>query len=236
MRERPISVVPRPVLLLLALAFTLQLGWHLLHPAPVPRAEDLEPPPPLAALQVASFGEQIGLGKLLMLYVQAFDNQPGLQLPFAQLDYERLQAWLGSVLALDPRGQYPLLSASRLYADVADPAKKRQMLEFVYTRFFDDPARRWPSLAHAAIIAKHQLKDLPLARKYAQAIRERTQGMDVPAWASQMEIFILEDMNELDSAKILIGGLLQSGQIDDPNERRFLAERLKDMDRPRSEQ
>jgi hypothetical protein len=94
-----------------------------------------------------------------------------------------------------------------------------------------DPDRRWPWLANAALIAKHQLKDLPLARKYAQAIRLQATGQDVPDWAKQMEIFILQDMNELESAKVLIGGLLHSGQITDPNEIRFLQEKLDALER-----
>jgi hypothetical protein len=41
-----------------------------------------------------------------------------------------------------------------------------------------------------------------------------------------MEIFILEDMNELEAAKVVLGGLLASGRIRDPAEARFLKERL----------
>jgi hypothetical protein len=55
-------------------------------------------------------------------------------------------------------------------------------------------------------------------------------GPGVPLWARQMEIFILEDMNQLEAAKVLLGGLLQSGKIDDPAEARFLAQRLHELD------
>ena len=53
---------------------------------------------------------------------------------------------------------------------------------------------------------------------------------EVPLWARQMEIFILEDMDELEAARIMLGGLLASGQIRDPAEARFLAQRLKDLE------
>ena len=137
-----------------------------------------------------------------------------------------MQEWLGRILELDPPGQYPLLAASRLYGEVSGETRQRQVLEFIHQRFFDDPNNRWPWLAHAVIIAKNRLKDLPLARKYAQAIRLHATGSEVPNWAKQMGIFILEGMNELESAKILIGGLLQSGQITDSHEIRFLEEEL----------
>jgi len=131
---------------------------------------------------------------------------------------------------LDPRGQYPLLAASRLYAEVPVEEKQRRMLEFVYRQFFVDPNRRWPWLAHAAAIAKHRLKDLPLARQYAAAIQRHATADDVPLWAKQMEIFILEDMNELQTARIMIGGYIQSGKVKDPAELRFLDESLKRLE------
>jgi hypothetical protein len=44
-----------------------------------------------------------------------------------------------------------------------------------------------------------------------------------------MRIFILEDMGELDSATILLGGLLASGEINDAREIHFLTQRLGEM-------
>jgi hypothetical protein len=228
-RERPISSVPKAALLLLGLALCLQIGWHFGQPPLRAEAQDLTQPPSLSALRIASFGEPIALAKLLMLDLQAFDNQPGIQLPFRKLDYAKVEAWLARILELDPPAQYPLLMAGSVYGSYGDKARQRQMLEFVYQRFFDDPNRRWPWLAQAAITAKHGLKDLPLALKYARAIRLHATGPAVPHWTQQMEVFILEDMNELASAKTLLAGLLQSGQITDPHELNFLAERLKQM-------
>lgn len=230
MRERPIASVPKAALFLLALALCLQLAWHFMWPAKPPSAQDLPQAPSASALQLASVGEPIALAKMLMLYLQAFDSQPGLQLRYRQLDYGHVQNWLARMLALDPKGQYPLFAASQLYGGIPDQSRQRQMFDFVYQQFFIDPNHRWPWLARAAIVAKHGLKDLPLARKYAQAIRLHTTGSEVPSWAKQMEIFILEDMNELQSAKILLGGLVNSGQISDLHEMRFLKERLNAME------
>ena len=166
-----------------------------------------------------------------MLYVQAFDLGAGNALPYRRLDYGRLRAWLRAILDTDPRSTYPLFAAARVYAEVDDPARARVMLEFIHEAFLQDPNRRWPALAHAALLAKHRLKDLPLARRYAAELERRTTDPGVPLWAKQMEIFILEDMNELDAAKIMLGGLLASGRLQDPAERRFLKERLDALER-----
>jgi len=230
MAERPFTDVPKAVLVILAGALALQIALKLAHPVAPPAASDLHPPPSQSSLRLASLGDPIPLAKLLMLYLQSFDYQAVNRIPFQALDYDTVQQWLLRVLWLDPRGQYPLLAASRIYADVPNDAKARAMLEFVYQQFLLDPERRWPWLAHAAAIAKHHLKDLPLAKRYAAAIQEHARGPNVPLWAKQMEVFILEDMNELETARIMIGGFLSSGTIRDPAEIRFLDQRLRDIE------
>jgi len=231
MRERPLNHVPKAAMLLLALALAMQIAWSVSRPARQAVAEDLPPTPSLTALRFVSFGEPIALAKGLMLYLQAFDSQPGLTIPFSRLDYDRVEGWLARILQLDPPGQYPLFSASMFYAQGVDESRQRRMLEFIYRKFLDDPNRRWPWLAHAVIAAKHRLKDLPLARKYAQAIRVQAVANEVPYWAREMEIFILQDMNEIDSAKVLISGLLDSGRITDTHEIQFLEKRFKELER-----
>ena len=230
MSQRPITTVPVLVLALLALGLATQIGLKASAPPPRAAAEDLPPAPSIAALRLASFGDPVALAKALMLYLQAFDYQSGSKVPYRDLDYGRLEAWLARILELDPRGQYPLLAASRLYAEVPVEAKQRSMLEFVYRQFLLDPDRRWPWLAHATAVAKHRLHDLPLALRYARAIQRHAVPDNVPLWAKQMEIFILEDMNELETARLIIGGYVQSGTVKDPAELRFLEERLKQLE------
>jgi hypothetical protein len=211
--------VPRWVLALLGAALAAQIALQSSRGGGAMPA-DLPPAPGAAALRLAAFGEGEALARLTMLNLQSYPS----------VDYARLVDWLGAVLELDPRSQYALFAAARVYAENADPARSRRMLEFVHQQFLHDPNRRWPWLAHAALLAKHRLKDLPLARHYAQALERHTTARDVPLWARQMEIFILEDMNELEAARIMLGGLLQSGTISDPAELRFLKQRLEELE------
>ena len=228
--ERPVSSVPKLVLFLLILALLLQITWHASRPPLTAAAQALPSAPPIQTLQLLHFGDSIALGKIIMLWLQAFDYQPGISIPFKALDYSKLTGWLEKILWLDQRGQYPLFAASRLYSQVPDEAKKRQMLEFVYEQFFIDPNRRWPALAHAVYVAKHRLHDLPLALRYANALAKNVTVEGVPYWVKQMEIYVLEDLGEIESAKILIGGLLESGTIKDVNELMFLQQRLKSLE------
>jgi len=226
--ERPVASVPRPVLALLIVAFCLQVAWQWQLPKPVARAEALGDPPAPAALRVAALGEPIVLAQMTMLYLQAFDNQPGVSIPYQDLDYARVTAWLGAILELDLIGQYPLLMAAQVYGAVADEAKQRQMCAFVRKQFDRDPDHRWRWLAHCALMAKHRLNDQPLALSYAEAITAKARRAS--GWARQMRIFILADLGEIEAAKVLLGGLLESGEVTDPKEIHFLSERLKELE------
>ena len=222
--ERRLSAVPGFVLALLAATLAAQIAWQASRPPPQAHAEDLSAPAPQAVLKIASLGEPIALAQWLTLYLQAFDNQPGISIPFKNLDYRRVIRWLDAILDLDPDTQYPLLMASQLYGQVPVESKERLMFEFVHRRFLEDPNRRWRWLAHCAILAKHRLKDPALALGYAEDITEYARAAS--GWARQMRIFILEDMGELESATVLLGGLLASGEIVDPKEIHFLNEEL----------
>ncbi len=227
--ERPLSFVPLLGWLTLAAGLGLQLAWHVLRPPVEARAAALPPAPALESLDLASLGDREALARGLMLWLQAFDTQPGISIPFRDLDYGRVIGWLDRIVDLAPRAHYPFLAASRVYTEVPVEAKSRAMLEFVHRRFFEDPNRRWPWLAHAVYVAKHRLRDLPLALRYAESIATHATGKNVPHWAQQMRIFILEDLGEVEAAKVLLGGLIASGAITDPHELRFLEDRLARM-------
>lgn len=229
MNERSLQAVPRHLMLIGALLLALQIGLRAAQPAPTVRAEDLPAAPSLTAARLTSMGEPITLAGLMALRLQAFDNQPGISLPFAALDYAKLTGWLERILDLDPRANYPLLMASHLYAQVPDPARQRLMLDFTYREFLRDPERRWRYLAHAALIAKHRLHDLPLALHYARAIQQQAGGAAL-SWAQQMPIFILEDLGELEAAKIELGTLLASDSVRDPQEKHFLTQRYAELE------
>lgn len=230
-RERSWKCVPKTVLAAVGLFAALQIGWHAKQPEPVAVARDLSAPPPAIILRAMSLGDPIFLGYFLLLRLQAFDNQPGLSIPFKDLDYAKVIEWLQVSLALDPVSQYPLLLAATVYAQVPDERKQRMMLDFVFRQFLIDPPRRWQWLAHASVMARHALHDLPLALQYAQALADHAGDAAIPSWARQMHIFLRADMGEHEAAKVLLGGLLASGTIQDPHEIAFLMQRLDSLEK-----
>ena len=229
--ERPLSAVPKWLWAALGVSLAVQFALQAGRPPPPTAADDLPPAPRGAALRGMSLGEPAAGARLAMLYVQAFDLGAGNTQPHRRLDYGRLRAWLRAILETDARTAYPLFAAARVYAEVDDPRKAREMLEYVHEAFLEDPNGRWQWLAQAAYVAKHRLKDLPLAMRYAADLERLTSDPGIPLWAKQMQIFIAEDMSELERAKIMLGGLLESGRLNDPGERQFLREKLEELER-----
>jgi hypothetical protein len=220
------SPVPARVGILLAVSLAAQLAWQASRGPPAPQAADLPSAPPAALLRAASFSEVEATARLAMLYLQAYDLRGDNAVPYQHLDYGRLIAWLRAIVATDPKSGYALFSAARVYTENPDAAKCRAMLEFLHEEFARDPERRWPWLAHAALIAKHRLNDLPLALRYARAIDRQARDPRAPLWAKQMQVFILEDLDELEAARVVLGGLIASEQIRDPHELQFLQAHL----------
>lgn len=221
----PLAFVAMFVVLL-----TLQIGMHTWRRPPLPHVEPLPEAPPAFVLRGLAFGDPELLAGLSSLYLQTFDNQPGASIPFRDLDYVRLTAWLERALSLDPRSHYPLMMAAQVYAQVPDAGRQRLMLDFVHRAFMADPELRWRWLAHGVIVARHRLHDARLALRYATDIA--TYARHAPGWARQMQIFLLQDLGEAEQAKLLLGALLATGEITDPGEIRFLTKRLHDMGAP----
>lgn len=225
-KERPVRDVPLAVIVLLVAALAIQLFWHSRQEPVTAKAEDLPRPMSPRAYVISSFGEPVAAAKVLNLWLQAFDNQPGISIPLHALDYDVITDWLDTILELDPRGHYPMLVAARVYGSVSVQEKQREMMDFVFNKFNEDPNKHWRWLAHAVITAKYELKDMQLALKYAHALAEKATGGNVPYWARDMKIIVLEDMGEIEAAKILVGGLIASGEITDPHELIFLENKM----------
>lgn len=207
----------------LLLALALQGAWKCREPqvAALPHALPNAPDP--AWVRAGDLGEHAFASQWLMFKLFSLDEQPGVSVPFASLDYARIEGWMAAALELDPDNRNLLLAATQVYSLVPDPGRQRSMLNFVHQQFLLAPASRWPFLAHAAIVARHRLKDIPLALSYA---RDLSSVRTAPAWARQMPVLLLADMGEREQARVLLGGLLESGAVKDPREISLLLSRI----------
>jgi hypothetical protein len=158
------------------------------------------------------------------LWLQQQDDQPGIHQPHQQLDYAQLTQWLVALHDFYPRSEYAQGLAVRVYTRVNDVARKKVMLDFVQQQFIKNPAQ-WRFFAEATVVAKHGLKDPRLALTYAKQLTQLGPA-DMPFWVKDLPLVLLEDLKEIDSAKLLIGAMLSSGTITDPYELNFLTQKL----------
>jgi len=228
--ERPIRLVPTGTVVALACAITAQLWVGMLAPPPLRSAEPLGKPLDVGFLRLAFLDERPVAARTMMIHLQNFDLSATNGIPYRALDYRQLSQWLQVALELDPKSKYPLFLATHVYMEVSDISKIRVMLDFVHAKFLEDPPARWQWLAHATLIAKHRLRDLTLARAYAAELTRLSRSVPgMPMWAKEMESFMLEEMGELEAARIMLGGLLDGGHITDPDEIRFLHLRIQQL-------
>jgi hypothetical protein len=183
-------------------------------------------PPSVAEVRAASLGENVFAGYLLNVYLQNFNVHLGQATAVADIDRRSVVRWLDLASDLDPGTGYPLLLASRHFAETGTPDGRRMMLDWVYRRFEQEPNTRWPWLVHAAFVARHGLNDNALALSYAAALRTQVTDPGAPSFVRQMEMLLRADLGEIEDARIILGELITAGQIRSPAELRFLESRL----------
>lgn len=226
-KTRPLKSLKPWVQALLILAFILQVSFHHISSINDESSSNLKSAPSSTHLHILSMGEQSALARLSLLWLQSFDSQGGIKLRYSDLDYSKLTQWLDVITELNPTSDYPMLLASQIYTMVPDTTKKRTALEYVYKKFLQSPNQNWRWLSQCAVIAKHQLDDFELALKYAKAIREH--ATDAPTWAKQMEVLLLDNVGEYQTAEIILGGLISSRQYRDEKELIFLQDKLTEI-------
>lgn len=203
--------VPRWCWWLAISAVLLQGTWQYLQ-APKPSPVLWRTPAPQAPLlQAFSLGDKVATAHLLNLWLQGFDVHEGRFMRLQAQDYQHLSDWMAQVLRLDPRNQYLLLLATRVYSQSHQTAQRRHLLEFVYEQFFIDPRHRWRWLVEATMQARHHLKDQTLALRYARALSEHVP--QVPADAASVYLFLLDDAGEFDTVRQVFSAWNKAGYL-----------------------
>jgi len=228
--ERPMRMLPRPLLVGFALLLLLQAVNHQLgrerreaiyHPLSRPFSAEV-----YRGMAMGSFRL---FGYLLSLRLQLHDNQAGQHFRYSLMNYDLLLDWLKTLSDIDTDSEYPMLLASRIYTQTSNPERLRKILGFIERRFDDNPQLHWRRLAEASLIAKHKLHDLDLALRFADKLAKQPASVKMPHWARDFQFLLLAELNETESAIAIIQALLQSGSIKDPDEQRFLRGKLSDF-------
>ena len=225
--ERPLLLLPRSLLLVFLLLLAAQLLYHHAGRAQMTaNYQALDKPFSAPLYRGLAMGSGQLLGYLLAIRLQLHDNQAGQHFRYSLIDYDVLIDWLELISALSPQSGYSTLLASRIYSQTGDPDRLRQLLAFIERRFDENPQLHWRRLAEASLLAKHKLHDLERALQMAEKISRQPESVQMPQWARDFRFLLLAELNEFESAIAIIQALLRSKAVADPDEKRFLEEKL----------
>jgi hypothetical protein len=225
--ERPFNSLPRPLvafflLILVVQIWTAQGSLSAGDLAYKPLAE----PFASSTYRVASMESDRLLSYLLAIRLQLHDNQSGKHIRYEQLDYQKLTHWLNQITALNPHSEYPAMLASRVYSQTSDKQNMRLMIDFIQASFTLEPQLHWRRMTEATILAKHKLGDLSLALSLAEQLTTQPIDVVMPQWARDMQFILLGELNEFEAGIAIIVAMLESGSLENADERRFLRVKL----------
>jgi len=225
--ERPLLQVPLSVLFgFIAILIVQVLVHQSLKNEKAFAYKPLTKPFSAAVYRGISMGSRQLTSYLLTMRLQLHDNQAGRHVRYETLNYPLLIEWLSMLGELNNESEYPMMLASRVYSETRNKKQLRLLLGYIDKTFQKNPQIHWRRQAEATVIAKHRLGDKKLALAMAKGLADQPESIKMPAWARDMRFLILGDLNEFESAIALIQALLQSGSIVDPDELRFLKEKL----------
>jgi hypothetical protein len=225
--ERPFNSLPRPLAVCFLVTLVVQIwtvqgalsaGEFVYKPLAEPFAS--------STYRVASMGSDRLLSYLLAIRLQLHDNQSGKHIRYEQLDYQKLTHWLNQITALNPHSEYPAMLASRVYSQTSDKQNMRLMIDFIQASFTREPQLHWRRMTEATILAKHKLGDLSLALSLAEQLTTQTLNVVMPQWARDMQFILLGELNEFEAGIAIIVAMLESGSLENADERRFLRVKL----------
>ena len=234
--ERPIFQVPKPLLIGFMVFFAAQILLHQYHSrGQANQYRPLSAPYDASVYKNLSMGSEQLFSYLLAIRLQLHDNQAGRHIRYRKIDYNRLVNWLEEIYRLNPQSEYPMMLASRVYSQTRDQERLRIILNYIDQTFTTNPQLHWRHQAEATVIAKHKLDDLKLALAMAQKLSDQPESVLMPRWARDLHFLLLGDLNEFETALAIIDALLRSDAIKDPDEKKFLQEKLLHFQRKLSE-
>lgn len=225
--ERPFFELPRLLLVGFVFALLFQLAFH--HSAKTAidsEYQELMPPWNAGVYNGLAMGSEQLIGYLLAIKLQLHDTQLGRYFSYGKINYRRLVDWLQLISRVNPESEYPALLAARVYSQTGNADQLRLVLGFIEAAFDLHPQLHWRRMAEASVIARHQLGDLPMALRIAEKLATQPASVIMPHWARDLRILLLAELDQHQTAIVIIEAMLASNSINDPDEKRFLQEKL----------
>lgn len=195
---------------LLTFALAAQIGvWAQVYKV---QARWLNVPPAPSALSAtaSALGDSQLSYRMFGVMLQNMGDHGGRVVSLKDYNFEALGTWFHLMQALDSRSDFaPLLAAFYFGGADAAPDQFRSIVDYLEIVGDSVEGERWRWLAQGVYIARFKMKDydraLVLARKLAALPKA-----DLPIWAKNLEIMVLEGRGDKEAAYTLIMEILKS--------------------------
>lgn len=206
------------------LALILNFAFWLHARTILPQWDNVPPPPKSHSAEMISLGDPGIAYRLFGYFLQNVGNTGGQFQSLLNYDYAALEKWFMVTNDLDPSSNLvPFLAAYYFGVLYDQPEKMRHVARYLAEAGMEPYPEKWRWLAHAVFMARHRVKDLPLALEYANTLANLPG--DVAVWGRQMPAFIQESMdNKRASYEIMRKILITEGEKLHPNEVNYMIE------------
>jgi hypothetical protein len=161
--------------------------------------------------------------RFLALQLQGLGDGGGQMASLRTYNYQKLGEWFRLLYLLNPASDHVPMAAAYYFGSISDTERIPVVIDYLSEVGQSPVGSKWRWLAHAVVLARHQMNDLQLALDLAYKLSKMEPlGEPLPSWAKQMPAFILKAKGDKDDARALIENMLLSSENFHPNEVNFM--------------
>ncbi|NCT40736.1 MAG: hypothetical protein GW778_03625 [Alphaproteobacteria bacterium] len=167
------------------------------------------PPVPTSFSAVSStLGDEQFAARMISMMIQNFGSTGGRITPIKDYDFDKLGDWLMLNYKLDPHSDLAPYMAAYYFAQSQDPTKIRPVIDYLRIAGNSTEGEKWRWLAQGVYLARFKLNDLNLALDMAKELAALPND-DMPNWARQMPVNVLNQQGEKEAALDLMLSILK---------------------------
>jgi hypothetical protein len=207
----------------LALALSLNIlfwGWSQNFFA---KWQGVPPVPSENGALTMALGDREFAYRFLALQLQGLGDGGGQMASLKTYNYQKLGEWFRLLHLLNPASDHVPMAAAYYFGSISDTQRIPVVIDYLSEVGQSPVGSKWRWLAHAVVLARHQMNDLQLALDLAYKLSKMEPiGDTLPSWARQMPAFILKAKGDKADARALMENMLLNSESLHPNEVNFM--------------
>lgn len=168
------------------------------------------PVPSHAAMKLMALGDDELMFRLATYRLQNAGDTFGRSTPLYKYNFAKLSAWWDLLDGMNDKSNYNPTLASYYFGATQKPKEQLPYVVDYLERHADkDPSKKWWWYTQVVYLAKQKMEDNARAMIAADKLLKIPREVDMPIWARQMGVFILENEGDMDKACRLIVQIFQ---------------------------